>query len=334
MVEEFDSIPNSKQATVKEIGKRIVEKLNSDKMRPATKKKWSNVRETLNRKREAITDDTDLYTTAIAEFVEAAYRPKLLAQDVINSINLPMEGTDSIQIPFENLMAEASAVNSNGTLAEETTEYGSETVNISYVGHRTSFTQQLLDKANIDLLARRLSQIGDAIGRKVDTDIIAELKAVTNPIDTHYGDNSNYNYLGSATTASWSDLIDTIKGVKANYGAPDTILMGNNLWAQIHKDPDVKDALQFGTGPASELEQVQKFFGMDLLTSTQIPTDAAFFVDSNRLGYFVDGTGIKNYDGRVSNTVKQEVLGIKGYGVRVTLPKAVYRLEQSKDKPT
>lgn len=342
------------QETVAELGREMVEDLQDSDTRPKVKEKWQSVSETFEKvaeedvevSQENLPDDSSLYSTMIAQFIEDALQPRLVALDVMREINFDLNvGYDSIKIPKDNLLT-ASDLNSDGTFpSEETTGYDDLTINISWVGAYTSIPAQLLRKSAVDLAAHRLRQIGEAIARKVDSDIITDMTDATDK-NGSYGDNGNYLYGGNNDGSVNSDdgfdsnkeitydvLVNAQSDMMDNNAMPDVIVTNNQTWGRLMTDADMKDALAFGTTTQGEIPMVQQFGDMRLVPTGQMPSNQTVLVDTDNAGYFVDASGVETFDGRVSNTVQFEVVAIKGYGVGQVRPKALFGIKENTDEP-
>lgn len=273
-----------------------------------------------------------LYTTAVASFVEKELRSELVSMDVIKSLTLP-EGADSIKIPKGNNMT-ASAVSSDGSVSLSSTDYGSKKVTTDLYGARDIVTHELLQVTTIDVIADRLEEIGRSIALKQDDVIQSELQDATDPTGD-YGDLSNYNYLGSGTTISYDDLVSAIhsaKGLKMN---PTDIIAGVGIMSSLEQDDEFSDAAQFASTPEGDfVPKTMTFRDLKIHESKNIADDSLFIVDRNKLGYFVEGQGVETWDQRVNGKAAFEILGVKRFGVGIARPKAVYGLHQDEATPS
>lgn len=318
------SIPDARQENVRQIGRVIYEKLEDEENVEKLDDKWTEVAEKLTEKKEVINtsgDDVDLYTTAIADFIEAALKPKLVARGVFNEVSLTESGYDSIDIPTGNLLGSAQEVNTDGSFTSESTEgFDSTTINTKMVGEYTLIPQQLVEKANVDLLGHRMGQIGFSIARKIDDDIISALNS-----NASSGD----NYVSETSAVTWNDLVNMISTARSHYADPDLILLSNENWKNLMQDSDMKDALAFGTSSGGALAEFQQFGTLKVMVHPEVNADDAYVIDTDRTGYYVDAGDVQTYDGRVAETVQNEVMGVKRYGVGVTLPNAYVRYENT-----
>lgn len=321
--------------TVVKIGQTIEEGVKDPDQRNSVKEKYQHLVENAEKYRqsEAFSDDTDLYTTLQADMIEEALEPNLLAMDAIRSLDFQLgAGFDSIQIPTGNQLS-ATTLNSDGTLSEDTTGYDSVSISIEWVGVRTSFGGQIVNKAAVDLLAFRMEQAGRAIARKVDTDILNELEKAGTKGDATYGDNSNYVYTGSGNDATYEDVISVISTGLGNDAALDMGLLSTEVWDSLHKDADLKDVLAFTASADGEFSLVQQFGPLRFMASSQVGADKAIFVDSDRTAMFVDASAVETFDGRVSEAYQFEILAVKAYGVGILQPQSVVVLHQDANQP-
>ncbi len=329
------SFSNRERETVKMVGETIVEGAKEPAQRESVKTKYEDLVETAEdyKESEAFADDTDLYSTLQADMIEEALEPQLLAQDAIRSMDFNLgQGFDSIQIPSGNQLT-AVDLNSDGTLSEDTTDYDSITVNIGWVGVRTTFSHQIVEKAAVDLLAYRLEQAGRAIARRVDSDILEQIEKAGTKGDADYGDNENYVYTGSGTDATYDDVIDIIRTGIDNDAMLDMGILSSEVWGTLHKDSDVKDVLAFTATAEGDFSMVQNFGPLRLMATSQVSADKGLFVDSDRTAMFVDASPVETFDGRVSEAAQFEILAVKGYGVKILQPQSVAVLHQQADEP-
>jgi len=318
------------------IGQTIEEGVKDPNQRNSVKEKYKELVDAAEemRNQEAFSDDTDLYSTLQADMIEEALEPQLLAMDAIRSLDFQLSaGYDSIQIPTGNQLS-AVDLNSDGTLSEDTTGYDSLTIDIQWVGVRTTFSKQIVDKAAVDLLAFRLEQAGRAIARRVDSDILDEMEKAGTKGDADYGDNSNYVYTGAGNNVEYDDVIDVIETGLGNDAQLDMALLSTGVWGALHKDADVKDVLAFTATADGEFSMVQRFGPLRMMASSQVPTDKALFVDSEKTAMFVDASAVETFDGRVSEAAQFEILAVKAYGVGILQPQSLVVLHQDADEPS
>jgi len=331
MTRQFGAFEKEKVA---DVGQAIVEGAESHE-RDSVRERWASVAEQADQMRqsEAVSDDADLYTTLQADMIEQALEPQLIGLDAINSIQFELDnGTDSITVPTGNQLT-ASTLNSDGSLSEDTTDYDGKNISIDWVGVRTTFSGQLINKANVDLLAYRMEQAGRAIARKVDSDIVNEIEKAGTKGDTEYGDNSNYNYLGSSSTLTFTDMVDSIAGAADNDAMVDLMVTNPTTWANLMTDSDTVDSINFGTSEAGDVPMVQNFGPVRVYMTSQVSADKALLVDTERTGVFVDASSVETFDGRVSENYQFEILAVKAYGVGITQPESVYVVHENATAP-
>lgn len=321
-----------KRENVEKVGETIVEGAKDPKQRESVKDKYEELVEKADeyKESEAFSDDVDLYSTLQADMIEEALEPQLLAQDAIRSMDFNLgQGYDSIQIPTGNQLT-AVDLNADGTLSEDGTDYDGVTISIGWVGVRTTFSHQIVEKAAVDLLAFRLEQAGRAIARRVDADILEQIEKAGTKGDADYGDNSNYVYTGGSD-ATYNNVIDAIQTGIENDAMLDMAIAAPDVWGALHKDADVKDVLAFTATAEGDFSMVQNFGPIRLMTSSQVTADKMLLVDSSRNAMFIDASPVETFDGRVSEAAQFEILAVKGYGVKILQPDTVVVLHEASE---
>lgn len=309
---------------VNKVGKIIVESLRqSGRLEPLAEK--------LGVKKEALdVGDSQLYTTAIAGFIEKRLRPKLVAAGVIKRIsNFNTKGSNSVKIPVRNSLITAADLPDDGSVSYDSGTFASTTITLSYKYAANSITHEISKFANVDLMAEELGEIGDAIARKMDSDVISALKSATT------SGNSNLTQLGATATVTFDNLIDGQASAFGNYAEPDVLLANHSTLATIMKEVQVTGgtnapgALTNQGEKGSTFPYLRTVLGMNVVGSQQVDGDDIFLIDSARTGYLIESGDVEVFDGRRSGYVANEVIGAKCYGVGVVQPKAVYRLEEN-----
>lgn len=313
------------QENVMKVGKKLVEALN----RRGIDVK-GRIAEKMGVAKESLTiAETDVYTTAIAGFIEAKLKPTLVAEGVIRSINVEGRGVDSIKVPVRNALIVAADLPDSGAVSYDTGSYGSTTITMRYSYAAQRITHELLQFANVDLLQENLGEIGDAISRKVDSDIIAALKAATT------AGNGNLTKLGSTTAVSFAALVNGRKSALANYAIPDVMLISPETEAAIIQlgnfagTTNVIGSMVMKGGANESYPIQQRILNMKVLSSQQVDDDDIYLIDSQRTGYIARRNGVEVFDGRVSGALAFEVIGAHAYGIGIVQPKAVFRVEEN-----
>jgi len=283
-------------------------------------------------------NNSALYTTAITDFIEREFEPQLVALDVIKRIQLTERGKDSIKVPKQPDLQVASDVSNDGTLTDDTADYSQTTIQTDFVGLVSQMTVELLRNANVDLMEDQLRQITNAIERKVDSDIITEMEKASTKNDGTYGSNNNFNYLGSGTTASYNAVVEAYYDMRANNANPDVFVASPEFASNLFTEADMKNAVAFGTVSASGndanvIPQAQRILDSPVIVSDQMSQDRGHWVDTDRLGYFVEKTGIETMDQQLDGKAAFEVKAVKGFGVEITKPQAVYSVIEETDEP-
>ena len=268
-------------------------------------------------------NNTALYTTAVADFVERKVRPLLVAANVIKSSRVNVKGTSAVKIPISKLATAQALPDSGDVTHADSLNYTNATVTLGWVYASQRITYELITQSNVDIIQDQLFELGDAISRKIDSDILAAFETAT-PVD---GSNSNQIDLGASQDLTYDLLMDHVANAMDNSVLPDTIIVGPTVMAALMKDSSVKAALGYNsTEKGTIFPRVIDLFGMNLLVSTQVSAKTTFLVDSQRCGYFLEGSGVEVFDGRISGSTAQEVIAVKLYGVTIAQPEAVYRI--------
>ena len=283
-------------------------------------------------------NNSALYTTAITDFIEREFEPTLVGMDVIKRISLTEQGKDSIKVPKQPDLQVASDVASDGTLTDDSADYTVTTIQTDFIGLVTPMTIELLKNANVDLMEDQLRQITNALERKVDADVTTEMENAATKNDGTYGSNNNFNYLGSGTNASYDGVVEAYYDMRANNADPDMFICSPEFGGNLFTEADMKDAVAFGTvsaggNDANVVPAVQSILGFPVMIADQMSANYGLWVDTDRLGYLVDKTGIETMDQQLDGKAAFEVKAIKGFGVEITKPQAVYSVIEDTDEP-
>ena len=268
-----------------------------------------------------------LYTDIVADFVERRVRPTLVGEGIIKRIRVDSKGTSAIKVPVSNLQT-ASALPDTGNVTYAGDNYGAVTIQLGWVYAANKITMELIEQSNIDIIQDQLFELGDAISRKVDTDIIAAIDAaitVGNTAGTHNGTD-----FGAGNNITYTRFLNAVAKGMENNAEMDSIVTNPGTWVNLMTDSDVRAALGFNSVQAGTVfPQVQNFFGMKLLVTPQVSAETLYLVDSKKTGYYVESSGVKVFNGRPAGTLSEEVIAAKLYGVAVVQPMTVYRVREN-----
>ena len=322
-IEVFENAPVMKfsQEKIVEIGRAVVQEMDR-------RGQLNKLAEKLGVSKEDLTmsGNTALYTTAIASFVEKRMRPDLLAQKVIKKItDFSMKGFNSVKIPLRDALITASDLPDTGTLTYDSNSYGSQTVTLGWKYAANKLTHELLQHAAIDLIAEELGEIGDALARKADSDIISTVDAACT------AGNGNLTSLGAGNYVTYDALVDALVSAMDNYAKPNVILTNPSDYGRIAKLSQVTTAVGnvISRDEGIILPAPQAILNMQILVSQQVSAETIYLIDTTKLGYFVVGSDVQTFDGRVSGTLAYEVIGAMAYGVGIVQPKAIYKIEEN-----
>jgi hypothetical protein len=170
-------------------------------------------------------------------------------------------------------------------------------------------------------MAEELGEIGDALARKIDSDIIAA-------IDAAIVNGTNGVALGAGNYISFNVFADALGAHMALYAMPDLWLGSPAVFTRLIKDTDVKTAIAHSTatGGGSVMNQVSNLLNIRLLVSPQVATTKSYLIDTARLGYFIEGAPTQTFDGRRTGELNFEVIGATAYGVAIVQANAAYRI--------
>lgn len=269
-------------------------------------------------------NNSALYTTIVRAVVERAFRPVLVAGGVIKTISVNPSGMENLKIPTSALRTAADLPN-DGELSEPSNDdYSSEDIELKWIYAYEVITIQIIRQGVIDIVQDQMFELGDALSRKVDSDI---LEAFQEAAPT---DNSNSNYEDAGSEIGYEELVDGVFGMQSNDAVADAIVTTPTVWRDFLKTTDVKGTYRFGSVDAGSIfPRVLDFHGVRVYLTTNANTGNLFLVDSAKCGYLVEGSGIEMLDGRKAATVNWEIIALKLYGVKVVRPKSVYRLTVS-----
>ena len=271
-------------------------------------------------------DNSALYTTIVADFVDQRLRPQLLAEGLIRNVRVDPQGASGIKIPVNTLLSADDLPDSGDVSYSSSVDYAATEITLGwkYVAQRIS--HQLITQSNIDIVMDQLGLMGFAISNKVDQDIIASFESAAP--DT--GENDNYKALGDSTTLTYTNLLKGLTDAMSNDAMPDAVLMGPSSLFNLLSDSDSITALANNSvQPGQIFPMTMTFLGLRVLVSNNVSENDVFIIDSNRTGYFLEGSSVEVMDGRISQSTAQEFIAVKLYGVDVVQPKTIYRLQEN-----
>ncbi|MFW5902623.1 MAG: hypothetical protein ACOCTT_01910 [archaeon] len=266
-------------------------------------------------------NNSALYTTVVRAVVERAFRPVLVANEVIKTISINPSGTEKLKIPLNALRTASDLPDSGDLPSPDNDDYSDSEISLKWIYAYEVITLQIIRQGIIDIVQDQMFELGDALSRKVDSDILEAFQ------DAAPSDDSNSNYKDAGSEVTYEDLVDGVFGMQENEAIADAIVTTPSVWKEFVKTSDVKGTYKFSTVDAGSIfPRVLDFYGVRVYLTTNANTGNLFLVDSGKCGYLIEGSGIEMLDGRKSGTVNWEVIALKLYGVKVVKPKSVYRL--------
>lgn len=271
-----------------------------------------------------------LFTTAMSTFVEKRLRPKLVAEGVIKQItNFNTKGQNSIKIPMRDALITASDLPDTGVVTYDTGSYGSTTITLSYKYAANRLTHEIIKFANVDLIAEELGEIGFAISKKVDDDIIAAMLAATTSAA------GNAIELGAGTYATYTGLVTAVNAAKQLYAEPDVMLLNPSSMvtimtlSQFAGGTSLVGSLMFKGDETTHFPMPRQILNMRVVESTGVDDDDIYLIDTARNGYLVRAGDVETFDGRISGALAFEIIGALNYGVGIVQPNAIYRVREN-----
>lgn len=274
--------------------------------------------------------ETSLFTTAIAAFIEKKLEPKLVAAGAIKEItNFNTRGANGLKVPIRSELITASDLPDSGAVSYDSGTYGSTTITLSYKYAANKITHEIAQFANVDLMAAELGQIGSAVARKYDSDIISAMQTATTTA------NGNLTKLGTTTEITFDTLVNGLQSAQDNYAEPKVLLVSPETAATIIKLDEfssgnsVTGALSFQGSNGVVYPYPREILGMRMVVSQQVDDDDIYLIDVDNTGYAVRSGEMEVFDGRISGSLAFEVIGALNYGVSIVQPKAIYRIEEN-----
>lgn len=269
-------------------------------------------------------NNDSLYTTVVRNIVERAFRPTLVMNEIIKTITVNAKGMSDLKFPISALRT-AVALPATGVLPAPTNDnYTDAEIELVWIYSYEVITIQLIQQGIIDIVQDQMFELGDALARKVDSDIVAAIETATPDTD------ANSNYALAASTMTYDDLVDGVMDCINNNALPDAIVTNPLTWGNFLKSSDVVTALGYNSvDKGSIFPRIQDFLGLKVVLTTQASANNLYIIDTQRCKYLVEGSAIQMLDGRKSGTVNWEIIGLKLYGVKVIQSEAVYRIVET-----
>lgn len=329
-------IATFKRENTDRLGKALFEMLSDEKQKIVTQIAEEKIKLSEGFSKEAGLDtaNSTLFSTIVATFVEQKMRPKLLASGVIKKINMDIKGFNAIEIPIRSKLIVATDLAINNNLNYDDGVYNPVKITTGYKVASNRITWSLLQYSSVDLIANELHEIGYALARKMDSDIISAIDLACST------DNGNIKYLGTGTYVTYSDLVEGFYKLMDNNGDATHILTSPTNSMKIMNLTEIKNTWYNGIAnplqnPSEMLRPIQILLNCQFLVSNQVGAYDLYFIDSERTGYLVMGQeGVQTFDGRISGSLAIEIAGVINYGVGIIQPKSIYKLEGNAVTPT
>lgn len=324
MKSEKNVIEQFPKVGVEKLGEKMFN-LMSKKEQKALKEAYATLKEDTPTGLDTTT--APLFSSIVATFIEAKMRPELVANKVIKEISMDIKGFNQIKIPIREDLITATNLPTSGELTYQDDGYETADITTSFKYAANRITWEVINYASVDLIANEIYEIGYALSRKIDSDIIAAIDAACT------AQNGNLKNLGTSTYVTYDSLIEGFYGAIANFAKPNWILTGPDTAIRIMKLTEFKTAWYGGVAnplqsPSEVFRPLQVILGCGFLVSNQVGANNLYFIDSERTGYLVKSNlGVQTFDGRVSGALAFEIAGAVCYGVGIVQPKSIYKLK-------
>ena len=277
-----------------------------------------------------------LYITALSSVIRAAVEPNMIAKELLqlNTDLMNGGGKGAIKLPKEKRVT-AATLGEGGNVVYTGEGYESITVSPTKKAAASKITWEMVKRGMISMITAEAARVGKAIARKVDSDILSGIEAIT------IAGNSNRVVTGGATTRiSYAKLIDTIATVEAyDVGGFKVthIIVHPNDYAALMKDTDFKEALKYspvvsGSGESHSvgiMPMIEYFRGIKVISTAQVTDGKTLCVDANELGTFVQESDLEVCDGRIPGSVDTEIIALMSYGMGIQNTRAAAVCEKA-----
>lgn len=265
-----------------------------------------------------------LYITALASVIRAAVEPNMVGLELLqhNTDLMTTGGKGAMKLPKEKRV-NAAEVAEGGVITYTGEGYTSITVTPTKKIAASKITWEMVKRGMVSMITAEAARVGKALARKVDGDIITGLSNVITS-----GNSNRKATGGSATRASYNDLIDTrayIEGYEVGGFKATHLITHADDYAALNKDTDFKQALYranvvvggAGTATVGVFPQVEYFGPQKVVQSNQVTSGTTLFVDSTEVGTFVQESDVEIVDGRIPGSVDTEIIALESYGIGI-----------------
>ena len=215
--------------------------------------------------------------TPVVEEVEKALIPRQLARQVFGPAQIPGSSVD-VQVVTENSfnvweIAEGASI----PIGVQT--YTNVNIKPRKFGVRPTITREMLEDSQFPLLQLNLKQAGRQLAYNENNLIITALDGAGNTVS-------------GGATLTVANLVSAIQNVRANSYTPDTMLIGDEAFADLMNIDSFTEADKYGTNEMQMTGFVGKIFGLnvvrfDAATAPTTAYDQRVYVFDSRNSYVI-----------------------------------------------
>jgi len=263
------------------------------------------------------TDISSVLPKIILDQVEAAARPKRVMRSLVR-INRDLIQTKgrSIFVPKRGTLS-ASDVTEGSSLTPSKPSPVYSTVEIvpKKVGVGVAITQEAIDGVELDVVNDMITEAGEALAQKEDTDIR----------DTFLTAGVAGHTINATTsgTLSYEDIISARSAILQSNFNPQILVIHPDQEGDLLKDSRFIDASKFGDREPILNGQIGKVAGLKVLVSSNMTSGLALVVDPDRAAWMAikRETDVKKKEEPSTDSV--ELYFYREYGVKVVNSDAV-----------
>ena len=213
----------------------------------------------------------------VLEEVEKALIPRQLARQVYGPAQIPGSSVD-VQVVNENSF-EVWEVAEGASIPLGTQTYTNVNVRPRKFGVRPTITREMLEDSQVPLLQLNLRQAGRELAYNENNLIITSLDGAGNTVT-------------GGATLTVANLVTAIQNVRTNSYTPDTMLIGDEAFADLMNIDSFTEADKYGSREMQLTGFVGKIFGLNVVRfdATTAPTaayDQRVYVFDSRNAYVI-----------------------------------------------
>jgi len=212
-------------------------------------------------------------TEIIAKQIEEAARAALVAMQVVR-VNRDLVGSPARSlIVGKRGTITASVVSEGSDIPKVNPTYTPYTITPQKYGVGVEITYEAIQSFQFDLINDWLAEAGYAMAKKIDSDILTEIRTA-----------SGVGSIDASTsgTLAYDDVVAAVTTVRGQNFNPDTLIINPDQAADLLKDTKFINASAYGSREPILNGEIGRFAGVRVLVTTQCPSGTALVFDSKR----------------------------------------------------